>query len=98
MSEKKSRALRYAESCDNQSGSFLSHHLVDIRKNAFTQGFNEAILKVKELEAVIDFWKERIRLSEDVVFNLEEYIREDGAISIDKTNNSLLKYKSEYFN
>jgi hypothetical protein len=35
-------AVEYAESCDNESGGFLTHQLEAIRKKAFLAGYRAA--------------------------------------------------------
>lgn len=37
------KALAYAENCDNESGSFLTEHLIAIRAKAFQQGYQTKV-------------------------------------------------------
>lgn len=51
----KKTANKYTDSCDNESGGFLSHQLVAIREKAFKAGA-KFVLDMPEIRNVLDFY------------------------------------------
>jgi len=51
---KEELAREYSESCDNESGSFLSRDLVKIRKKAHLAGYDARQAEVDELKSFIE--------------------------------------------
>lgn len=57
-----SKSKQYAESCDNESGSFLTHQLIAIRQKAYEQGSKDRKVELitrlhKQLEEAHEFMK-----------------------------------------
>ena len=46
----KVQAGDYAESCDNESGSFLAYHLIAIRQKAFLAGYRAAMRDLRRVK------------------------------------------------
>lgn len=79
------KAKRHAEGCDNERGSFLTHHLVRIRRNSFIQGYKEGnhaysvivnrkAREIKKLKAENGKLKEQIKKLNLYAFELENTI------------------------